>query len=252
MPVRRQYAPREIGAADLSLGRVEPHYRRVLVRLLAAHAMAEKLSALGYARAIETVDDPALKPVLDRNCAQEREHAALVYGVLEELGVSEKTADRLMISPLKSPSFEAPRYFAERAQGELDLAMATLALDATGVLIIGVNYCESSYAPHSQAAEIMLDEEAEHDLFSSRMLGLAVERFGTEAVTAALRDWLPRAVNFFGPPGSGFTYDCLRYGLKARDNQEIAELYLTILERRTAQLGLKLPALTVGYPRATA
>ncbi len=57
-----------------------------------------------------------------------------------------------------------------------------------------------------------------------------------------------RAVNFFGPPGSGFTYDCICYGLKARDNQELAEMYVTVLERRADQLGLKLPELSPGYP----
>ncbi len=62
------------------------------------------------------------------------------------------------------------------------------------------------------------------------------------------QSFLPRAVNFFGPSGSGFTYDCIRYGLKARDNQELAEMYVTVLERRASQLGLKLPKMTTTYP----
>jgi len=67
-------------------------------------------------------------------------------------------------------------------------------------------------------------------------------------VQAALKQWLPRAVNFFGPPGSGFTYDCIRYGLKTRDNQDLAEMYVTVLERRASQLGLKMPKMTTTYP----
>src|SRR5260370_25358978 len=63
-----------------------------------------------------------------------------------------------------------------------------------------------------------------------------------------MREWLPRAVNFFGPPGSGFTYDCLRYGLKSRDNAELAELYLSMLERRVVQAGLEMPRPTPRYP----
>ncbi len=252
MPVRRLYGPREISAADLSRGRVEPHYRRVLVRLLSAHAMAERLTAQGYTRARETVANPLLDPELEKNLAEERGHAALVFGVLEELGVSEQAAERGMISMLKAPSFEAPRYFAERARGEMDLMMASLALDMTGLLIIGINYRESSYAPHSRAAELILDEEAEHETFASELLGRVVERFGRQEVGVALRQWLPRAVNFFGPPGSGFTFDCLRYGLKARDNQELADLYLMLLERRAGQLGLELPRLTPEYPHALA
>lgn len=250
MPIRRQFAPREISAADLRADRVEPHYEKVLVRLLAAHAMAEKLTALGYERAMQTVTEPSLKPTIEKNRVEEVKHARLIYRVLEEIGVSEKSADRMMIPALKAPSFEAPRYFAERAEGEMDLLMASLSLDMTGLLMIGVNYKDSSYAPHSRAAELILEEEADHEVFASELLGTAVERFGREQVTVALRQWLPRAVNFFGPPGSGFTYDCIRYGLKARDNRELAELYVTVLERRADQLGIKLPQLTPGYPHS--
>ena len=55
---------------------------------------------------------------------------------------------------------------------------------------------------------------------------------------------------FFGPPGTGFTYDCIRYGLKTRDNQELADLYLAMIGKRCEQLGIALPALTPGYPHA--
>ncbi len=102
--------------------------------------------------------------------------------------------------------------------------------------------------PHARAAEIILDEEAGHEIFASRQLGDAVERFGAEPVNDALGRWIPLAVNFFGPPGTGFTYDCIRYGLKSRDNEELAELYVTMLSRRCEQLGVKMPALTPTYP----
>jgi 1,2-phenylacetyl-CoA epoxidase catalytic subunit len=250
MPIRRKFAPREVSAADLRVGRVDPHYEKVLVRLLAAHAMAEKLTAFGYERAMETVEDPSLKPIIEKNRIEETKHARLIYRILAELGISEKAADRMMIPVVKAPSFEAPRYFAERARGEMDLLMASLALDMTGLLMIGINYKDSSYAPHARAAELILEEEADHETFASELLGRGVERFGKKAVIAALKQWLPRAMNFFGPPGSGFTYDCITYGLKARDNQEIAELFVTVLERRAHQLGLKLPRMTTGYPHA--
>ena len=143
-------------------------------------------------------------------------------------------------------------FFAQEAEGELDLLMASIALDATGLVMIGVNYRDSSYAPHADAAEIILEEEADHDVFAAEQLGRASERFGTDQVNAALRQWLPRAVNFFGPPGSGFTYDCIRYGLKSRDNQELADLFLAMMQKRCDQLGLDLPELTKEYPRELA
>jgi len=252
MRIRREFPPRSLDAAALNEGRVDPHYTRVVLRLLAAHAMAEKLTALGYQRALASLDNPALRPIVEKNFAEEKKHARLIYRALEELGVSQQAADRSMITVLKAPSFDAPSYFASKAEGELDLLMASLSLDTTGLIMIGENYRESSYAPHARAAEIILDEEADHEIFASQQLGDAVERFGVEPVNDALRRWIPRAVNFFGPPGTGFTYDCIRYGLKSRDNEELAELYVTMLSRRCEQLGLEMPALTAAYPHSLA
>ena len=252
MPIRRQFAARAIEASDIKHGRVEPQYVKVLTRLLAAHALAEKLTAEGYQRILSSIDDPPLRTAAEKNRDEEHRHAALIYRVLAELGVSESAAERTMITARRSPSFEAPRYFAEQAAGTLDLVMATISLDMTGLIMIGVNYKESSYAPHCRAAEIILEEEAEHDLFAAGELNEAVKRFGAEAVERSLREWMPRAVNFFGPPGSGFGYDCLRYGLKSKDNQELAELYLTLLERRLRKAGLAMPALTPDYPHRLA
>jgi 1,2-phenylacetyl-CoA epoxidase catalytic subunit len=246
--VKRLYAPDAIEAADVIEGRVPPHYTKILTRLLAAHAIAEKLTAVGYQRALENINDANLRPALEKNLAEERKHARLVYQILERLGISETNADRSMIPMMKSPSFAAPRHFAETPGDALDLLMASLSLDVTGLLIIGVNYRESSYAPHRRAAEIILDEEEDHDTFAAGQLREAVDRFGPDRVNTGLREWLPRAVNFFGPPGSGFTFDCLRYGLKACDNGELAEMYLTMLERRVDQAGLEMPRLTSVYP----
>ncbi len=250
--MKRHYPTASIEAADLLERRVEPHYAKTLTRLLAAHAVAEKLTAIGYQRALAAIDDPALAPTIKKNLAEEKKHARMVYRLLEELGMNEAQADRSMVKAAKSPSFAAPRRFAEDPANPLGLLMASLSLDVTGLLMIGVNYRESSYAPHARAAEIILDEEEDHDQFAAAALRDAAEGFGAERVNAALREWLPMAANFFGPAGSGFTFDCLRYGLKARDNGELAELYLTMIGRRVAQAGLIMPELTRRYPYALA
>jgi 1,2-phenylacetyl-CoA epoxidase catalytic subunit len=252
MPMGRQFPARTIEAEDVRLRRVDPHYAKSLIRLLAAHALAEKLTALGYQRALETVTRESLRPVIEKNLTEERRHARLIYRLLRDIDVTQEEADRAMIPALKAPSFEAPLRFARTPAGELDLLMASLSLDMTGLLMIGVNYKESSYAPHARAAESILDEEAEHEVFAAGELAGAVDRFGPETVMAALGRWLPAAANFFGPPGSGFGYDCLRFGLKARDNGELTELYLSMLERRLANVGLAMPRLTPEYPHALA
>jgi 1,2-phenylacetyl-CoA epoxidase catalytic subunit len=252
MAIKRHFLPRSFEAADVSRGSPELHYLKVLARLLAAHALAEKLTAAGYERALDHVSDRRLHSTIEKNLAEERKHAAMIYRALAELGISEISADRSMISAMKGPSFEAPRSFAERDCDELDLLMASISLDMTGLLMISENYCESSYAPHSRAAALIVEEEADHDRFAADELRAAVERFGQATVDEALQNWVPRAANFFGPPGTGFTHDCLAYGLKRHDNQDLAELYLEMLGRRLAQAGLKMPRLTATYPRALA
>jgi 1,2-phenylacetyl-CoA epoxidase catalytic subunit len=243
-----QFGPRQVEAADVNQGRVEAHYTKVLRRLLGAHALAEKLTAEGYRRTAATISDPEIRRIAHKNLAEEQRHATLVYGLLAQLGVSEESADRASLMLRRAPSFEAARCFAEQAEGELGLLMGSISLDMTGLIMIGVNYRDSSYAPHARAADEILDEEADHDEFGTGALRAAVERVGADAVSAALRQWLPRAVNFFGPPGSGFTFDCLRYGLKQKDNDELAGLFLSVLERRLNQAGLEMPRLSKTYP----
>ncbi|MGH8012231.1 MAG: Phenylacetic acid catabolic protein [Candidatus Binataceae bacterium] len=248
MAPRRQFLPSAVEAEDVRRGRVEPNYVKVLTRLLAAHALAEKLTAVGYQAALEIIGDAPLRATVEKNLAEERKHARIIYRLLGELGVSEAHADRSLISAVKSPSFDAPRCFAEHASDQLELLMASLSLDMTGFMMIGVNYRDSSYAPHARAAEEILAEEEDHELFAAGELADAAARFGTASVNNALRKWVPRAANFFGPPGSGFTGECIRYGLKTRDNGEIAELYLSMLERRVRQAGLEMPQLSQSYP----
>jgi 1,2-phenylacetyl-CoA epoxidase catalytic subunit len=252
MTARREFDPRSIEAVDIAHGRVETNYSRVLTRLLAAHALAEKLTAEGYERAAGFIDNEALIATIHKNLAEERKHARLIYAALEELGISEPRADRSMVVALKAPSFAAPRRFADLVADPLDLLMASLSLDVTGRIMIGVNYRDSSYAPHARAADVILAEEEEHELFATGELRDALDRFSADRVNDALREWLPLAVNFFGPPGSGFTYDCLRYGLKSRDNEELAELYWSLLGRRVEQAGLEMPILSKNYPHVLA
>jgi 1,2-phenylacetyl-CoA epoxidase catalytic subunit len=247
-----QYPPVSVEAGDLAAGRVEPHYLKILTRLLAAHALAEKFTAIGYQRALETIDDPRLRPALAQSYTAKRKHARLIYQLLEPLGLTETTADRSLITSLKGPSFNAPRYFAEHADGPLDLMIGSVSLGLTGYLMLGVNYRESSYAPHAHAADMILEEDPADEAFAAACLLDAVAWFGADQVNSTLCAWLPRAMNFFGPPGSGFTFDCLRYGLKQRDNRELADLFLTILERRVIQAGLAMPILTRDYPHAIA
>src|SRR6202167_2524308 len=166
MPIRREFPPRSLNAEALIEGRVDPQYTKVLLRLLAAHAMAEKLTALGYQRALATLDNADLRPIVEKNFEEEKKHARLIYDALEELGMSPQAADRSMIAVLKEPSFDAPSYFASKAERGRALLMAAPSRDTTGLIMIGEKSRESSCVPHARAAEIILDEPANHEIFA--------------------------------------------------------------------------------------
>src|SRR5690349_7173694 len=117
MPAGAQFGPRQIEAADLNRERIEPHYTKVLRRLLGAHALAEKLTAEGYRRAAATITEPEMRRVAEKNLAEELEHAGLVYGLLADIGISEEGADRASLVLRRAPSFEAARCFAEQGGG---------------------------------------------------------------------------------------------------------------------------------------
>src|SRR5262249_33889679 len=114
----RQFPPNSFEAADVLNGRVEGNFARVLTRLLGAHALAEKLTALGYQRALESVARPELNALIRKNLAEEHKHARLIYAALAELGVSEAQGERFLMAALKGPSFAAPRHFAEHPATE--------------------------------------------------------------------------------------------------------------------------------------
>ncbi len=248
----RSLEPRAVEAWEIQAGRIDSYYVKVLTRVLAAHAMTQKMAATGYRRTLDTIADPSLRALAERNHARERLHVRAVYRMLEEIGVTERAAERTLLSAWRSPSFEAARFFAEQAQGEVDLLMAGLSLETTGLLVLGINYVDSSYAPHARLAQNELEEKAANDQVFSDLLAEAAARFGPQTVGERLIRWLPMAANFFGPAGSGFTNECLRLGLKRKDNQELAELYLSMVARRCECAGLKMPRLTGAYPRRLA
>ena len=113
MALGRQFPARTVEAEDIRLRRVDSHYTKSLIRLLAAHALAEKLTALGYQRALETVTDDSLRKVIEKNLAEERRHALLVYRALREIGVTQEEADRALIPALSISSAPGARLIGQ-------------------------------------------------------------------------------------------------------------------------------------------
>lgn len=243
-----QFPPASIDAAHLP---DEPAYRDTLVRLLAAHALAEKATSWGFARALPHIAAYRRAQVIAKNVHEEMDHARLVYDALAQLDVTEAAADKLLAIAWKGPSFAAPHAFATEDSTFVDVLLAGFCLDTAGLLMIGRNYARSSYRPHADAAGAILRDERGHDAFATAEFRGIVAEFGADAVQAKVDVWIPRGLNFFGPPHSRFTQQCRAYGLKACDNADLADDFRGLVARRLAEVGLRLPLLTASYPFMT-
>jgi 1,2-phenylacetyl-CoA epoxidase catalytic subunit len=239
------FATRTIDAQHLP---DEPAYRETLVRLLAAHALAEKATGLGFARVVAGVQDADKRERLETTQREEMAHARRIYELLADLGVDEADADAIVAGAWDSPSFDAPRVFATAGGDWIDALLAGFCLDTGGLLMIARNYAVSSYRPHAEAADAIVREESEHDAFAAAAFHRAIAAAGSADVQAKVDVWIPRGLNFFGPPRSGFTAACRAFGLKAHDNDELAQAFRRIVARRLHAVGLRMPALSDGYP----
>ena len=241
------FTPGSVDAAHLP---GDSSYRDTLVRLLAAHALAEKATAWGFARALPRASGDRRQHAIAKNIREEMEHARLIYDALDRLGVSESIADDLMTTAWHGPSFAAPRRFAEHDTDFIDVLLAGFCLDTGGLLMIGRNYARSSYRPHAEAAAAILRDERDHDAFAREEFRRAVGEYGAEAVQRKVDAWIPLGLNFFGPPRSRFTARCRAFGLKACDNSELADEFRAIVSRRLEEVGLAMPLLNAAYPFA--
>jgi ring-1,2-phenylacetyl-CoA epoxidase subunit PaaA len=237
--------PRSIDAFHLP---AEPGYRETLLRLLAAHALAEKATGLGFARALPGLAGYRRQHAIAKNVLEELDHARLVYDLLADLGVAEAAADALVAAAWQAPSFDAPRAFATTDGDFVDVLLAGFCLDTGGLLMIGRNYAVSSYRPHAEAADAILRDERDHDAFATAEFRRAVDERGAATVQQKVDVWIPRGLNFFGPPHSRFTAACRAFGLKAVDNSELADEFRRIVERRLTEVDLRMPRMTATYP----
>ena len=218
--------------------------------MLAAHALAEKLWADGLKAALAQPANARLGPALERAAADACRHAVGTLGLLGQLELAAPALERLWSATSRSASFAPLGRFARGGLPGAEFAVAAQLLLLAGLLMVGVNYCESSYDPHRELAGQILEEAAEHEKLFAAGLEAGLEPDGVEALEQALGRWLPAGLDCFGPPGSGFCCQCLRFGLKAVDNGELAGLFGELVQRRFAALGVKCPPVGQDYPRA--
>jgi len=200
MPLGRQFPARTIEAEDIRLRRVDPHYIKSLIRLLAAQrARRETDQRSAINAALDTVTNESLRPTIEKNLAEEcRPRGARLPGRSAKSASSRRKPYRAMIPALKAPSFEAPLPLCQkpgRRAGPAD-GFAQPRHDRTADdrrQHTRIPATRRTHAPPSASWTTRPSTRCSPWANSQ----IAVDSFGPEAVAAALKQWLPAAANFF-------------------------------------------------------
>jgi len=229
-------------------------YRRNLVHLMTMQADSELAGGYGYVPWIMKAPGVEEKHVVAQIVKDELRHAAVMYGLLADLGVDVDAHVRVHDTAL-----------AMRIEADADIGTARIAADKrvnifyypieTWADFIFFNFCmdrgaghqledvrRCSYGPWARAIEGIFKEEKFHIRHGELWVKRLAADPGTHAeAQAALDKWYIRTMNIFGRPGSAKNVLYRQYRLKLRDNDEVRQTFASEVADKAAAVGLRVP-----------
>ncbi len=229
-------------------------YRESLVHLMTMQADSELAGGYGYVPWITKAPTVEEKHVVAQIVKDELRHAAVMYGLLADLGVDVETHVRAH-----------DEAFTMRIEADADIGTARIRPDKrvnifyypidTWADFIFFNFCmdrgaghqledvrQSSYGPWARAIDGIFKEEKFHirhgEVWVRR---LAEDRRTRDEAQTTLNKWYIRTMNIFGRPGSAKNALYRKYRLKLRDNDEVRQAFATEVKEKAAAVGLTLP-----------
>jgi len=229
-------------------------YRQSLVHLMTMQADSELAGGYGYVPWILKAPGVEEKHVVAQIVKDELRHAAVMYGLLADLGVDVEAHVRAH-----------DEAFSMRIGADADIGTARITADKrvnifyypidTWADFVFFNFCmdrgaghqledvrHCSYGPWGRAIEGIFKEEK----FHIRHGEVWVKRLAEDPKTrgeaeATLAKWYIRTMNIFGRPGSAKNALYRKYRLKLRDNDEVRRAFAAEVEDKAAAVGLRLP-----------
>ena len=245
-----------------SPGDMTPDYRQSLVHLMTMQADSELAGGYGYVPWIMKAPGVEEKHVVAQIVKDELRHAAVMYGLLADLGVD--------VSGHVDAHDAA---FGMRIAADADIGTARITADKrvnifyypidTWADFVFFNFCmdrgaghqledvrESSYGPWARAIEGIFKEEK----FHIRHGEVWVKRLAEDAATrgeaqATLDKWYIRTMNIFGRPATAKNALYRKLGLKRRDNDEVRQAFATEVKDKAAAVGLTVPEWVPAWDR---
>ena len=251
---REMMAKIEAGVRIESAHEMTDDYRENLVHLLTMQADSELAGGYGYVPWITKAPTVEEKHVVAQIVKDELRHAAVMYGLLADLGFDVESHVR-----------QHDEIFTMRIDNNADIGTARITSDKrvnifyypidTWTDFIFFNFCmdrgaghqledvrQCSYGPWVRAIEGIFKEEKFHIRHGEYWVRRLAQDPSTRAEAQATFDkWYVRTMNIFGRPGSPKNQRYRALGLKARDNDAVRQAFAAEVRGLCAEFELQIP-----------
>ena len=217
------YSPKSIDYDTLD--QMPAEYRAQLIRLMSIQAYSELKAATEGVNWIENAPGFRRRRIFTRILAEEASHSALIYTVLERIGVNEDEAVAIAEgrqgNRMHNASLEGPLSVSHPDNEWIDIMLNHMFLDRAGKFMVS-NFTTASFKPWAQANEIILAEETAHIGFGFvELREWLTQQTDPEQTQKKVSSWYARGLNFFGPPSTHKSKMLRDYGLKRLDNEDL-------------------------------
>jgi ring-1,2-phenylacetyl-CoA epoxidase subunit PaaA len=245
----------ERGVRLESTGEMTPEYRDNLVHLMTMQADSELAGGYGYVPWITKAPTVEEKHVVAQIVKDELRHAAVMYGLLADLGVDvdahvHRHDETLTMRIEADADIGTQRITADKRVNIFyypidtwaDFTFFNFCMDrGAGHQLEDVRQC--SYGPWVRAIEGIFKEEKFHirhgEVWVKR---LAEDPKTRDEAQSTLNKWYIRTMNIFGRPGSAKNVLYRKYRLKLRDNDEVRQAFAAEVKDLCDTFGLHVPA----------
>ncbi len=229
-------------------------YRANLIHLMTMQADSELAGGYGYVPWIMKAPGVEEKHVVAHIVKDEIRHAAVMYGLLADLGMdvaahvevhdevfTMRVASDANLGTERITSDKRVNIFYYPIDTWADFVFFNFCMDrGAGHQLEDARHC--SYGPWVRAIEGIFKEEKFHirhgEFWVKR---LAEEPKTRDEAQATFAKWYLRTMNIFGRPGSAKNALYRKYRLKLRDNDEVRRAFAAEVKEKASAVGLTVP-----------
>jgi ring-1,2-phenylacetyl-CoA epoxidase subunit PaaA len=213
-------------------------YRAAVLKFVEMHANSELMGVLPERDWILRAPTLKRKLALTSKIQDEVGHAQLLYRVAEDLG---KPREAMLADLLAGKTkFHNVFHYPTRSWG--DVGIIAWLVDAAAI-VSQQALRDSSYAPYARTMKKICWEESVHimhgrDVVLTLMNGTDAQR---ALVQEALDRWWGPLMQMHGPPTDPAKDKDLHWRIKAKNNEQLRQEFLSIYVPRIRELGLRIP-----------